>query len=1087
VLGGRGRSATWGLRAAGLLAALACGGGGALAAGAIAAGASDPQETFTFTSAGEHAFTVPGGVSALTVTAVGGKGGDGYEPGTLGGTGGYGAAASGALTVTGGEPLYAEVAGNGASGHVEPGGDGASAGGGGGASDVRTAPVGAGLSPDPRRIVAGGGGGGGGQSWSTVCGTSAAEAQGGNGGGGGADGTNGSLNVSGCVDTPGKAGRGATASAGGNGGASGGIGQASGPPGADGALGAGGDGGAGDLGDANQAAGGTGGGGAAASASGKTGDPGGGGGGGGLYGGGGGGGATSAAGGGGGGGGGSNLVPAGGTATTDTTGTPEIVVSFADTTPPAVTLNAVPALSTNATPTFSGTAATGLGDEPTVAVDVYAGASATGTPMQTLTGMAGASGAYSVIVSPALADGTYTAQASQSDQAGLVGTSAPMTFTVATGTSTPSQSSPPPLLSVSKVKLFGHLGYVSPAGIAGLFIGCFGSDPCTGTLTIRQDGRTIARRASETIGPDDGGIVHVKLIASARRALAHGRLSVTVSVADVDGGQASTPEKLVPFDTREAIAGITRAFASAATAPSSIKVFGHTGFVNPGGTTGIFLGCFGTGECAGAMTLTAGGAVVGGRGSIYVSPNDGSIVHITLRRRGRRMLAKHHRLTVTVTVNDAGGSRASARVTLVPYFGDIDDYALVTSPATVKASSTTTFDMALTNDSSPGFTLGSAKLTAPSGFQVLRASLPRGARGAISVAGKMVKLRDLRLSPNSTLHIKLTAVAPASCKSSSTSSWTSAAWEGPNFSVQALTLDDSRSTARMTVNAPCAVGFVTEPASASVGQHISGTPYTPSANPVSVAVLDAGGKVVTSSHAPISVALATNPGDAILEGTKTVDAVDGVATFHDLTLSKPSDGYTLTASSSKLPGATSSSFDESSTGTVCEQDETCQTNLTTGPSNFEITANADPSKPNAGTLSESDNVGFPLQCAGYTQEDPNWWEFEMTSEDRSKTIVYTIKQPLLPLQGTLNAILELTQVCFGSTSDFVTSAGTLAPAGELPDGTSGFIGLLPNCPSSGPCVESRQGPLDLSNGIGFDIVVTIYVPEGLGGDPWSRA
>ncbi|HWF34500.1 MAG TPA: hypothetical protein VG295_03995 [Solirubrobacteraceae bacterium] len=639
--------------------------------------------------------------------------------------------------------------------------------------------------------------------------------------------------------------------------------------------------------------------------------------------------------------------------------------------------------------------------------------------------------------------------------------------------------------SGAKVELFGHLGYVSPSGVAGVFVGCFGSSPCTGSVTIKQAGRTIAHRASETVAPDNGGIAHVRLIPSARRAIAHGRLSVTVTVADRDGHRASRPEELVPFDTPAAIAGVERAFTAAV--PAGIKIFGHTGFVNAGGTTGVFLGCFAVSQCSGTMTLTAAGMVVGGRSRVYVFPNDGSLAYVTLRANGRHLLAKHHRLTVTVTVTSAGGARALGRVTLVPYFGDIDDYALVTSPARVGASSTTTFDLALTNASSPGLNLGSAKLDPPAGFKLLTASLPAGVPGRLSVAGNVIALRGLRLSAGASVHLKVTAVAPTRCRGSS-AKWASASWEGESFNVQALKLDNSRSTAILAVNAPCTVHFMTQPANTSVGQHITGTAYDPSGKPVSIAVVDGAGKVVTSSRASVTVGLGANPGKATLGGTTTVRAVHGVATFHDLTVSKASVGYTLTASGSRLHrAATSRSFDASSTSTMCVQDGGCQTNLTSGASNFLVIANPDPSRANSGTLSESANVGKPLQCSGYTQEDPNSWEFEMSSANRSKTIVSTLKQFILPLQGTLNAILELTQVCFGSTSDFVTSSGTLAPAATLPDGTAGFVGLLPNCPSSGgPCVVARQGPLDLNNNIGFDIVVTVSVPEGLSGDPWMR-
>jgi hypothetical protein len=561
---------------------------------------------------------------------------------------------------------------------------------------------------------------------------------------------------------------------------------------------------------------------------------------------------------------------------------------------------------------------------------------------------------------------------------------------------------------------------------------------------------------------------------------------VTVRVADVDGPQASAQVDLVPFGTAAGISGVARAFSAAA--PSRIEIFGHTGFVNPGGTTGVFLGCFGATECAGAMTLTAGGTVVGGRGAFYVSPNDGGIVYVTLRANGLRLLAERHKLMVTVSVADSVGGRTAAGVTLVPYFGDIDDYALVTSPTTVAPGSPATFDLALTNASSPGLTLGSARFVAPSGFKVRQASLPRGAHGEVTVARNTIELRNLLLAQNATLHVRVAATAPARCKITS-SAWGSAAWEGRDFNVQSLNRESSRSTARSMVSGPCGLRFVTEPAGAAVNEHITGAGADPSGRPVSVEVVDGGGNVVASSTASITIAVRDNPGNALLGGTTTVRAVHGVARFGDLTLSKPWDGYRLRAASQKLPAATSKPFGVSSTTTTCTQDQSCQTTLSTAASDFQVTAQADPSKPNAGTLSESVDVGTPLQCPGYAQLDPNWWEFSMSSANRSKTILNTLKVPLLPLSGPLDAILNLTQACLGTTAEFTTKSGQPAPAGTLPDGSSGFIGLLPDCPgpANDPCVVSRQTGLDLSNGIGFDIVLTLYIPEGFAGDPWFRA
>jgi len=645
----------------------------------------------------------------------------------------------------------------------------------------------------------------------------------------------------------------------------------------------------------------------------------------------------------------------------------------------------------------------------------------------------------------------------------------------------------------STVALFGDHGFVSPSGIAGVFVGCFEPTACIGRVTITHDGVTIGHRDIEEIGADDGGIVHVRLSHAARQLLVQGYLRVTVRVKDSDGPTATARLTLVPFETTAAIKSVAKAIAASepasgpasASPTSSIKVFGHTGFVNPGGTAGIFLGCFGPAECAGAMTLTAGGRVIGGRGSFYVTPNDGGVVHVVLRPSGRRLIAKRHRLEVTVTVKDAAGPEAIGRVTLQPYSGDIDDSTLVVAPGTVAGNEPTTFGVALTNASSPGFTLASAKLTAPPGFKVRSASLPSGA-GITTVAGNVVELRNLRLAPNTTLRVKIAADIPASCKTS-LRTWASGAWEGADFDGRTLTRDAFRSSATTTVSTRCGLGFITEPAASTAGERITGKADDPSGAPVSVAVVDGNGNIVSTSNPLVTIALRDNPGDATLGGTTTERASGGVAKFTDLTLSNPDNGYTLTASSPKLPGATSKPFDESSTSAICSQDKPCQTSLSTTASDFKVTANADPREPNAGTLSESVDVGTPLQCTGYTQEDPNSWEFSMSSANRSKTLVSTLKVPLLPLSGPLDAILYATQACFGSVAEFTTKSGTPAAAGTLPDGTPGFIGLLPDCTGAhGPCVVSRKSILDLSNGIGFDIVLTVYIPAGFAGDPHFR-
>jgi hypothetical protein len=113
------------------------------------------------------------------------------------------------------------------------------------------------------------------------------------------------------------------------------------------------------------------------------------------------------------------------------TNTSPAVTFTVDTTAPTVTLTTpADASFTGATPTISGARGTATGDLSPVTVNIYSGSTATGTPVQIVTD-SGTGGSWSVLAA-ALADGTYTAQAAQSDSAGNHGLSGTATFTVDT-------------------------------------------------------------------------------------------------------------------------------------------------------------------------------------------------------------------------------------------------------------------------------------------------------------------------------------------------------------------------------------------------------------------------------------------------------------------------------------------------------------------------------------------------------------------------------------------------------------------------------------------------------------------------------
>jgi alpha-tubulin suppressor-like RCC1 family protein len=96
------------------------------------------------------------------------------------------------------------------------------------------------------------------------------------------------------------------------------------------------------------------------------------------------------------------------------------------------------------------------------------------------------------------------------------------------------------------------------------------------------------------------------------------------------------------------------------------------------------------------------------------------------------------------------------------------------------------------------------------------------------------------------------------------------------------------------------VAFVVQPSGGSAGGVLS--------PPIQVAILDTTGTVVSTAANVVTVAIGANPSNAVLSGTASVIAVNGVAMFSTLTLNRAGAGYTLNAYSGALRGATSATF-----------------------------------------------------------------------------------------------------------------------------------------------------------------------------------
>lgn len=134
-----------------------------------------------------------------------------------------------------------------------------------------------------------------------------------------------------------------------------------------------------------------------------------------------------------------------------------------------------------------------------------------------------------------------------------------------------------------------------------------------------------------------------------------------------------------------------------------------------------------------------------------------------------------------------------------------------------------------------------------------------------------------------------------------------------------LTLAKAGSGYRLTATSTGLQGDTSAPMSVVAGAGVSlafdsigaiqsaGVPFAPA---VRVNVHDVNGNLVLSANAVVAVAVdsGSNTPGLVLDGTVRQSAINGVATFTNVALNKPGDGYTLRATSGTLSAAVSGQF-----------------------------------------------------------------------------------------------------------------------------------------------------------------------------------
>jgi hypothetical protein len=206
----------------------------------------------------------------------------------------------------------------------------------------------------------------------------------------------------------------------------------------------------------------------------------------------------------------------------------------------------------------------------------------------------------------------------------------------------------------------------------------------------------------------------------------------------------------------------------------------------------------------------------------------------------------------------------------------------------------------------------------------------------------------------------------------------------------------------ITAAAASKLAFSQQPSNTRPSVSISPSP--------TVQVLDQFGNL-TSSAATVTMAIANNPSSGTLSGTRTVNAVNGVATFTTLLISNAGNGYTLTATSGSLTSAVSSSFNIDNTHPTAVNFTT-----TNGGSNFNRLEQGD-----TFTLTYSENMLPASIIAGWNGATTLDVVVRVTNNSGNDTLtVYNDTNSTLLKLGTV----ELQRSYVGQSSTTFGASGT---------------------------------------------------------------
>ena len=314
---------------------------------------------------------------------------------------------------------------------------------------------------------------------------------------------------------------------------------------------------------------------------------------------------------------------------------------------------------------------------------------------------------------------------------------------------------------------------------------------------------------------------------------------------------------------------------------------------------------------------------------------------------------------------------------------------------------------------------------------------------------------------------------------------------------------DTSDAVDIGVGAPAKLAFTVQPSNAVAGVMVDPT--------VQVVVQDAFGSTVTTATDAITVALDTDPSDgtATPTGAGPVSAVNGVATFPNVSVDKVAAGYTLTASGTGLSVAVSEAFDisvaaaaqlaftEQPTSTIAGTTVTPQVQVTvqddfgnpvtTATDAITLGFDTDPSGGSA-TLTGGGpidavagiatfDVSIDIAALGYTLAATAAARTPATSDSfdvtaaASDRLLFTVEPTSANVNQSISPSVEVAAVdMFGNIVTDASDSVTLSLEADPSGGTATLFGEGPVSPVNGVATFPNVS-VDVS-GAGFTLVAT---------------